>query len=214
MFHAPMGRFQLEFIVLPLFSTIVPSNICMFLSCRPFVVITTFLTCLVGVDVTFVSWLGRKAYRTEIYILDGTTVENKGKTINTISLPIQKPLALFICSIKTTRVLFFPVPTLSVVIPFHFLTFYLLFFSSLPNFRLQILLLFQMFLYYIFPLFKLRLLFLFPFTILHVQFLFPIAVFRILLLFLFLQLIYCLYLLFQLLIYCLFLLFQFFLYCS
>ena len=27
---------------LPLFSTVVPSNICMFLSCRPFVVITTF----------------------------------------------------------------------------------------------------------------------------------------------------------------------------
>ena len=35
---------------LPLFSTIVPSNICMFLSCRPFVVITTLSTGLVGVE--------------------------------------------------------------------------------------------------------------------------------------------------------------------
>ena len=35
---------------LPLFSTVVPSNICMFLSCRPFVVITTFSTDLVGVE--------------------------------------------------------------------------------------------------------------------------------------------------------------------
>ena len=44
---------------LPLFSTVVPSNICMFLSCRPFVVITTLSTGLVGVEVTSVSWLGQ-----------------------------------------------------------------------------------------------------------------------------------------------------------
>ena len=50
MFHAPMGRFQLEFIVLPLFSTVVPSNIYVCLSCRPFVVIATFSTGLVGVE--------------------------------------------------------------------------------------------------------------------------------------------------------------------
>ena len=31
----------------------------MFLSCRPFVVITTFSTGLVGVEVTSVSWLGQ-----------------------------------------------------------------------------------------------------------------------------------------------------------
>ena len=37
---------------LPLFFTVVPSNICMFLSCRPFVVITTLSTGLVGVEVT------------------------------------------------------------------------------------------------------------------------------------------------------------------
>ena len=38
-------------------STVVPSNICMFLSCRPFVVKTTLSTGLVGVEVTSVSWL-------------------------------------------------------------------------------------------------------------------------------------------------------------
>ena len=41
-------------------STVVPSNICKFLSCRPFVVIT-FSTGLVGVEVTSVSWLGQLA---------------------------------------------------------------------------------------------------------------------------------------------------------
>ena len=59
MFDAPMARFQLEFIVLPLFSTVVPSNICMFMSCRPFVVITTLSTGLVGVEINSVSWLGQ-----------------------------------------------------------------------------------------------------------------------------------------------------------
>ena len=43
---------------LPLFSTVVPSIICMFMSCRPFVVIPT-LTGLVGVEVTSVPWLGQ-----------------------------------------------------------------------------------------------------------------------------------------------------------
>ena len=42
---------------LPLFSTVLPSNSRLFLSCRPFVVITTFSTGLVGVEVTSVSWL-------------------------------------------------------------------------------------------------------------------------------------------------------------
>ena len=60
MFHAPMGRFQLELIYyFVYFSTVVPSNMCMFLSCRPFVVNTTFSTGLVGVVVTSVSWLGQ-----------------------------------------------------------------------------------------------------------------------------------------------------------
>ena len=44
---------------LPLFSTVVPSSVFMFLSCRPFVVITTLSTGLVGVEVTSVSWLGQ-----------------------------------------------------------------------------------------------------------------------------------------------------------
>ena len=44
---------------LPLFSTVVPAIICMFLSCRPFVVIKTLSTVLVGVEVTSVSCLGQ-----------------------------------------------------------------------------------------------------------------------------------------------------------
>ena len=40
---------------LPLFSTLVPSNICTFLSCRPFVLNTTLSTGLVGVEVTSVT---------------------------------------------------------------------------------------------------------------------------------------------------------------
>ena len=62
---------------LPLFSTVVLSNICMFLSCRPFVVITTLSTGLVGVEVTSVSWLQDR----NTNIIAGTTVENKGKLI-------------------------------------------------------------------------------------------------------------------------------------
>ena len=49
---------RLELIYL-YFSTFVPSNICIFLSCRPFVVITTLSTVLVGVEVTSISWLGQ-----------------------------------------------------------------------------------------------------------------------------------------------------------
>ena len=42
-----------------LFFTVVPSNTCVFLSCRPFVVNTTFSTGLVGVEVSSVSWLAQ-----------------------------------------------------------------------------------------------------------------------------------------------------------
>ena len=43
MFHAQMGRFKLELIYyFTYFFTVVPSNNCVFLSCRPFVVNTTF----------------------------------------------------------------------------------------------------------------------------------------------------------------------------
>jgi hypothetical protein len=56
----------------------------MLLSCRPFVVITTFSTGLVGVEVTGLQ-------DRNIHILDGTTVENKGKLILTGIFPsVQK----------------------------------------------------------------------------------------------------------------------------
>ena len=65
-FHTIISGSRLFLHVIPLFrinlrlfSTVVPSNICMFLSCRPFVVITTLSTGLVGVEVTSVSWLGQ-----------------------------------------------------------------------------------------------------------------------------------------------------------
>ena len=51
----------------------------MFLSCRPFVVVTTFSTGLVGVENVITT---KGLQDRNIHILDGTTVENKGKTIN------------------------------------------------------------------------------------------------------------------------------------
>ena len=48
-------KYILYRINLPLFSTVLPSSIFMFLSCRPFVVITTLSTGLVGVEVTSAS---------------------------------------------------------------------------------------------------------------------------------------------------------------
>ena len=93
----------------------------MFLSCRPFVVITTLSTGLVGIEVTSVFWLGQltvqqncPSQETEvtstptrpvdnvvittkglqdrnINILDGRTVEKKGKLILTEIFPsVQK----------------------------------------------------------------------------------------------------------------------------
>ena len=60
MFHAPIGRFQLELIYyFTYFSTVVPSNSCVFLSCRPFVVNMTFSTGLVGFEVSPVSYIGQ-----------------------------------------------------------------------------------------------------------------------------------------------------------
>ena len=74
---------------LPLFSTVVPAIIFVFLaiifvflaiifvflaiifvflSCRPFVVITTLSTGLVGVEVTSVSWLGQLTGQKHTYI--------------------------------------------------------------------------------------------------------------------------------------------------
>ena len=60
---------------LPLFSTVVPAIIFVFLSCRPFVAITTLSTGLAGVEVT----KGLQDRNTNI--IAGTTVENKGKLI-------------------------------------------------------------------------------------------------------------------------------------
>ena len=69
MFHAPMERFQLEIVYyFTYFSTVVPFNICVFLSCRPFIVNTTFSTGLVGVEVTSVSLLGQLAGQNHTYI--------------------------------------------------------------------------------------------------------------------------------------------------
>ena len=74
---------------LPLFSYVVPFNICMFLSCRPFVFITTLSTGLVGVDNVVITTKGLQDRN--IHILDGTTVENKGKLILTEIFPsVQK----------------------------------------------------------------------------------------------------------------------------
>ena len=64
---------------LPLFSTVVPSNICMFLSCRPFVVVTTFWTSTRPVENVVITTKGLQDRN--IHIIDGTTVENKGKLI-------------------------------------------------------------------------------------------------------------------------------------
>ena len=71
---------------LPLFSTIVPSNICMFLFCRPFVVITTLSTPTRPVDNVVITTKGLQDRN--IHILDGTTVENKGKLILTEICPL------------------------------------------------------------------------------------------------------------------------------
>ena len=80
MFLAPMGRFQLDLIYyFTYFSTVVPSNSCMFLSRKPFVV-NTFSTYLVGVENVVLTTKGIQ--ERNIQILEGTTVENKGKTIN------------------------------------------------------------------------------------------------------------------------------------
>ena len=72
---------------LPLFSIIVPASICKFLSCRPFVVITTLSTGLVGVTSTPTRPVGNVVITTKglqdrnLHILAGTMVENKGKLI-------------------------------------------------------------------------------------------------------------------------------------
>ena len=58
LFQSFLALFVFKKANVPLFSTVVPASIFMFLSCRPFIVITTLSTGLVGVEVSFVSWLG------------------------------------------------------------------------------------------------------------------------------------------------------------
>ena len=57
-FFAPMGKFQLELIYLYFPPSSHLLYVC-FCPCRPFIVITTLSTGLVGVEVTSVSWLGQ-----------------------------------------------------------------------------------------------------------------------------------------------------------
>ena len=61
----------------------------MFLSCRPFVVITTFLTGLVGVENVITT---KGLQDGNIHILDGTTLENKGKNNKLIQWRCEKIL--------------------------------------------------------------------------------------------------------------------------
>ena len=61
----------------------------MFLSCRPFVVLTTLSTGLVDVDDVVIATKGLQDRN--IHIIDGKTVENKGKLILTEIFPsVQK----------------------------------------------------------------------------------------------------------------------------
>ena len=79
---------------LPLFYTVLPSSSRLFLSCRPFDVITTFSTGLVGVEATSqetevtskptrpvenVFITTKDLQDSNNLLLDGRTVENKGK---------------------------------------------------------------------------------------------------------------------------------------
>jgi hypothetical protein len=74
MFYALMGRFQLELIYyFTYFSTVVPSNRYVFLSCGPFVINTTFSTGLVHFENVVLTTKGLQERNTQL--LDGKTVE-------------------------------------------------------------------------------------------------------------------------------------------
>ena len=117
---------EFQFIInFPVFSTVLPSNSILILSCRPFVVITTFLTGLVCVEVTSVSWLGQLTEVTSTRIrhvenvvittkglqdrnnllLDGRTMENKGKSILTEIFPSVQNMIFKSIDIKTNLTL-------------------------------------------------------------------------------------------------------------
>ena len=78
MFHAPMGRFQLELIYyFTYFSTVVPSNICVFHTCRSFV-FNTFSAGLVGDEVSSVSWHGIEETSTPTIPVENIVLTAKG----------------------------------------------------------------------------------------------------------------------------------------
>ena len=74
MFHAPMGRFQLELIYyFTYFSPLSHPTLCVSL-CRP-LVINTFTTGLVGIENVILMTKGLQERNTQV--LDGTTVKNR-----------------------------------------------------------------------------------------------------------------------------------------
>ena len=74
----PLSRFQLELIYL--IFTIFPYNSRLFLSCRPFVVVTTFST--IPVENVVITTKGLQDRNN--LLLDGRMVQNKGKLILTV----------------------------------------------------------------------------------------------------------------------------------
>ena len=67
-------------LLLYLFCTVVPSNSCVFLSCKPFIVNMTFSTPTRTVENVILTMKGLQERNTQL--LDGTTVEKEGKIIN------------------------------------------------------------------------------------------------------------------------------------
>ena len=92
-FDHPQMRVCLCMNQLPLFSTVVPAIIFVFLSCRPFVAITTLSTGLVGVDNVVKATKGLQDRN--INTQAGTTVENKGKLILTEIFPSVQYMIFF-----------------------------------------------------------------------------------------------------------------------
>ena len=73
MFHAPMGGFQLELIYYFTYFPLSSHLTVVFLSCRPFVVITTFSTPTRSVENVVLTTKGLQERNAQL--LDGTTVE-------------------------------------------------------------------------------------------------------------------------------------------
>ena len=83
-------------VLLYLFFTVVPSNFCVFLSCRPFVVNTTPTRPVENVVLTTKGLQDRN-----ILLLDGRTVENRSKLILTETFPsVQKTWYLKLLNVE------------------------------------------------------------------------------------------------------------------